>query len=202
MGNVWAVKVSMELASSGDGWTELSSNGYGAAAAGRVKSPSCGPSADGCDFATLGQAFPHGFQLTIVLPRTGRSWTGGLTDVGNGSSFGPAIGLTPGPAGALGAVSGDVVHITRADGGDLNVVPGFGVLVSGAGGFTGPPSPPPATATGGSVIARYNPSTIIRHDFFVLGDHGRRAYAEANTVRGLLAGVDHVTLRGPVRGGQ
>lgn len=200
MGNVWAVKVSMELASSGTGWTELSSNGYGAAAAGRVKSPSCGPSADGCDFATLGQAYPHGTMLRITNPSNGRSGVWPLTDVGNGSSFGPAIGLTPDPAGALGASSGDIMHISLADGSDLNVVPGFGTLVSGAGGFTGGPPPPTTTATEGPVITRYNPSTIIRHDAFVLGEHGRRAYAGANTVRELLAGVDLVTVRGPRRG--
>jgi hypothetical protein len=200
MGNVWAVKVSMELASSGDGWTELSSNGNGAAAAGRVQSPNCsGNSVSACDFATLGQPFPHGFLLTFTNPSNGRSWTGPLTDVGNGSDFGPACGLTPTPAAALGAVSGQVVHITRADGGDLAVVAGFGQLVSGTGGFTGPPSAP-APAREGLIVARYNPSTIIRHDAFVLGEHGRRAFAGANTVRELIGRVDLVTMKGP-RGG-
>src|ERR1039458_9613836 len=95
-GTKWKVWASAEDRYSGTGWTELSSNGNGAATAGHTQSPQCtGGSVGACDFATLGQAFPHGTQLIITNPSTNQSGTFPLTDVGNGSSFAPAIGLTP-----------------------------------------------------------------------------------------------------------
>lgn len=129
-GSVWAVKYSLEDASSGNGWTELSSNGNGAGAAGGTQSGNCtGGSVGGCDFATLGQAFPHGTQLIIMNPSTGQKGTFPLTDVGNGSGFGPAIGLTPAVQGAIGASnSGGTVHI-QLPSGNLSVKAGFGKLV-------------------------------------------------------------------------
>jgi hypothetical protein len=129
-GQIWEVKASAELASSGNGWTELSSNGNGAAAAGLTQSPSCtGNSVSGCDFATLGRAYPHGTQLIITNTANGKSGTFPLTDVGNGSSFGPAIGLTPTVQSALGWDGSSTVRIQLASGGSLSVVPGFGKLV-------------------------------------------------------------------------
>ena len=133
-GSVWRVKASAEESASGDGWTELSSNGNGAAAAGLTQSPNCtGSSVSGCDFATLGQAFPHGTMLKITSTTTNQSGTFPLTDVGNGSSFGPAIGLTPAVQSALGW-NGEDVLIQMADGSDLAVAGGFGTLVSGTAG--------------------------------------------------------------------
>lgn len=129
-GSVIAVRVSLEDASSGDGWTELSTNGYGAATAGHAKDPNCGPGASGCDFATLGQAYPHGTQLIISKPDGSASAQAGLTDVGNGSSFAPAIGITPALAARLGGVaSGETLHIQLASGGSLTVASGFGTVV-------------------------------------------------------------------------
>ena len=127
-GQRWRVKFSFEDASSGNGWTELSSNGNGAVAAGLVQSPNCtGGSVGSCDFATLGHAYPHGTQLMITNPANNRSGTFPLTDVGNGSNFGPAIGLTPAVVSALGINGGDSeVIIQLAGGGNLSIVPGFG----------------------------------------------------------------------------
>jgi hypothetical protein len=127
----WAVKVSLEASSSGTGWTELSSNGYGAAAAGHAKNPNCGPSASGCDFATLGKAYSNGTMLSVQKASGGPVVTRPKTDSGNGSSFGPAIGITPDMASALGGIaSEEVVHIWLPDGSDMTVVSGFGTRVA------------------------------------------------------------------------
>lgn len=54
----------------------------------------------------------------------------------------------------------------------------------------------PGALTIGQQLARYNPSTIIRHDFYVLGEHGRLAFAHANQIRRLLQQTSHCTMRG------
>lgn len=196
----WEVKASAELASSGNGWTELSSNGNGAGAAGRIQSPNCrGNSVSACDFATLGRAFPHGTRLIIFNPANGRRSIEQLTDVGNGSSFGPAIGLTPTPRSRLGISTADtwsgVVHIALASGDPLNVVGGFGTPISGPGGS---PIPSPTTTTDlTKLLTAYNPSTTIRHDFFQLGNYGGNASTRALAIRRMVERVKFVDTKGP-----
>lgn len=196
----WSVRASAELASSGDGWTELSSNGNGAGAAGHTQSPNCtGNSVSACDFATLGRAFPHGTMLTIVNPSNGRRATLPLTDVGNGSSFGPAIGLTPSARSNLGISTSDywsgTVHIALASGATMNVVSGFGTPIGG----TSPGGTTPATGgqSQGKLLTAYNPSTIIRHDFFRLGTYGRNCSNHALALRRLVEKVKFVDTKGP-----
>lgn len=196
----WEVKASAELPSSGTGWTELSSNGNGAAAAGHVQSPNCrGNSVGACDFATLGQAFAHGTLLTIVNPGTGKSGTRGLTDVGNGSSFGPAIGITEDFLVALGIPwdpnwSG-VMHIALASRKPMSVVSGFGTPLGGSG-----PGGPPTITSGQSLtklLTAYNPSTTIRHDFYTLGQYGGNASDHALAIRRMVEKVKFVDTKKP-----
>ena len=131
-GNVWEVRASEELASSGIGWTELSPNGNAAARIGIPHSFSNSQS-HYPDFATLGHLYPHGTLLKIRAPN-GRSGTWPMTDIGDGSSFAPAIGLTPNVYNALGGMP-STVQITMADGSDIHPFPGMAKLVSGSGGF-------------------------------------------------------------------
>lgn len=193
MGNVWAVKASAEDASSGDGWTELSSNGNGAGAAGRTQSPNCmGNSVGACDFATLGEAFPHGFGLEITNPNNGRSGTFYLTDVGNGSSFGPAIGLTPAVQGALGLSGGEfIVHISRSDGQDLAIVPGFGTLIGGS-------NPQPTILNTDQSVGDLDPSQQIRDIADQCSIHGSRTWNHANVIDDLVRNTRYITEGGPV----
>jgi hypothetical protein len=131
-GNVWEVRVSQEAAASGTGWTELSPNGNAAARLGIAHSFSNNP-AHYPDFASLGQMFPRGTMLKIRAPN-GRSGTWPLTDVGDGSAFAPAIGLTPAVTGALGGLP-STVQITMGSGGNIHPYPGMARLVAGTGGF-------------------------------------------------------------------
>jgi TP901 family phage tail tape measure protein len=130
-GNVWEVRTSQEAAASGTGWTELSPNGNAAAKLGIPHSFSNNP-AHYPDFASLGKFYGHGFMLKI---RNGsRSGTWPMTDEGDGSSYAPAIGLTPAVSGALGGAGG-TMQITAADGSDIHLFPGMGRLIAGTGGF-------------------------------------------------------------------
>ena len=131
-GNVWQVRVSQEASASGTGWTELSPNGNAAARLGIAHSFSNNP-AHYPDFATLGQMYPRGTMMKIRAPN-GRAGTWPLTDVGDGSSFAPAIGLTPAVTGALGGLPSSV-QITLANGGNIHPYPGMATLVAGTGGF-------------------------------------------------------------------
>lgn len=137
-GNVWEVRASQEASSSGNGWTELSTNGNAAAATGR---PRTATGSGGWDFATLGRTYPHGTMLKIRNPANGRSGVWPLTDVGDGSSFAPAIGLTPNVSTALGWTGG-VVDISMADGSSIALASGFGKLIAGTGGFAASVSAP------------------------------------------------------------
>ena len=130
-GNVWEVRCSQEASSSGNGWTELSNNGNAAA---RLGIPRTASGSGGWDFSTLGHMYPRGTMLKIKAPN-GRSGTFPLTDVGDGSSFAPAIGLTPAVTSALGGLPA-TVQITMADGSDIHPkYPGMAKLISGSGGF-------------------------------------------------------------------
>lgn len=51
--------------------------------------------------------------------------------------------------------------------------------------------------TVGQLLARFNPSTIIRHDFYQLGTYGRRGFGHANGIRQLAQRTGYVTTRGP-----
>lgn len=192
MGNVWAVKWSQEYASSGDGWTELSVNGNGAAAAGHVQSPDCqGNSVGACDFATLGVAFPHGTGLVIHSPDTGRTGTFYLSDIGNGSSYAPAIGLTPTVQGALGlSGSEQFVHISLANGQDLHVASGYGTLIGGTG-------PQPVVLDTSQTVGDLDPSQPIRDIADQCAIHGSRTYNHANVIRDLVNSTRAITERGP-----
>lgn len=121
-GLAWQVRASAEESSSGAGWTELSTNGNAAAATGRVRTAS---DSGGWDFATLGKMYPKGTQLKITDPTSGKSGIFPLTDYGNGSSFAPAIGLTPAVQQAIGWSGGDVI-IELANGNPLSLATGFG----------------------------------------------------------------------------
>jgi hypothetical protein len=156
----WHVKASAELGpeagsrSSGDGWTELSTNGNAAAATGR---PRTATGSGGWDFATLGKAYPHGTRLVIANPANGKSGTFPMTDCGDGSSFAPAIGLTTPCRAALGLDTSDTwsgeVYIQLADGSDMAVASGFGTQVGApagggsAGGGSASSSPTGTTTT-------------------------------------------------------
>lgn len=121
-GKSWQVRASAEEAASGSGWTELSTNGNGAAATGHARTAT---GSGGWDFATLGKQYPKGTQLKITDPNSGGSGVFGLSDYGDGSSFGPAIGLTPAVQQAIRWSGGDVI-IELADGSDLSLASGFG----------------------------------------------------------------------------
>ena len=136
-GNVWAVRTSQEAAASGTGYTELSPNGNAAARLGIPRSFSNNP-AHYPDFASLGkfygQSAHSGGALPLKIRNGSRSGIWPMTDYGDGSSYAPAIGLTPAVTAVLGPAGG-TMEITRADGGDLHLFPGMGTLVSGSGGF-------------------------------------------------------------------
>lgn len=145
-GNVWEVRASQESSSSGGGWTELSPNGNGAARLGIPRSFQNNPG-HFPDFASLGRYFPNGtLSLMIRGPRGSGTWN--KTDSGDGSSFAPAIGLTPAVSGVTGGTGG-TVQISRADGGDLHLFPGMGRLIAGAGGFGGGGASVTTTTGGG-----------------------------------------------------
>lgn len=118
----WKVRAAAEDASSGDGWTELSTNGNAAAALG-IKRTATG--SGGWDFSSLGKMYPKGTQLRITDPTSGKSATLPLTDYGDGSSFAPAIGLTPAAQQAIGWSGGDVI-ISLIGNSPLSPAPGMG----------------------------------------------------------------------------
>lgn len=164
-GNVWAVKVSEEASSSGGGWTELSTNGNAAAASGHAQTAT---GQGGWDFATLGRMYPKGTRLNIS--QGSRSGTWPLTDFGNGSSFAPAIGLTPAVRGVIGGASGSTVDISMADGSNINLASGFGHLVSGSGG----------TSTGSSSSGSSSSSTSTTPKAPVVGAIAQKAIDAVN----------------------
>ena len=71
--------------------------------------------------------------LKIRAPN-GKSGIWPMTDIGNGSSFAPAIGLTPAVTASLGGLPA-YADITMADGSDIHPFPGMATLIAGSGGF-------------------------------------------------------------------
>lgn len=166
-GNVWSVRTSQEDASSGTGWTELSPNGNASAQLGIPHSFSNNP-AHYPDFASLGRMYPRGYMLNIRGPKG--SGTLPLTDVGDGSTYGPAIGLTPAAASVVGSPGG-VMQISAADGSDIHPFPGMATLVSGSGGLAGGAAGGAApTINAPGIKGKGAPAEIARHGMKMVAD--------------------------------
>jgi hypothetical protein len=133
---------------------------------------------DGVCQCTPGASIEIGFGSSNPPNSWARQYSLGYDQVnstGAGIAFNDLLGQ-------LGARQGIV------QGHQLGARPPYGL--AGGGGVTSD------ELTQGQQVARYNPSTIIRHDFYVLGEHGRLAFTHANAIRRLLADTSHCTMRG------